>query len=176
MRNIRFINKSMFILVVFSIFMLSACSNETEPTDVEVNVPTYKPEISIPEEKKEEVPAFVEMEKFSYLSTELPKELEIEYWDNIPMVLYSTASNVSFDGVAIGNTREEMESVMNAKYEKFYSIHDPENPNIGWYVLNDNLDIVIFDFDLEDESYVNFETKMSDPILKICVSNLKYFD
>ena len=113
---------------------------------------------------------------FSLLSETFPAEIDVEYWDNTPIILYSKTANAAFENVFVGDSRAKMESIMDEKYEKFYSIHDRENPNIGWYVLNENYDIVIFDFDLEDGSFVNEPIPDDAPIKQIVVSNLKYFD
>jgi len=181
----------MFILVVFSIFMLGGCSAKTENTITNTSSPISKPiqqetvtQIIAPEtdEQVEELPTIenripdVEMDKFSLLSESFPPEIDVEYWDNIPVLLYSKTNNAAFENVFVGDSRAKMESIMDKKYDKFYSIHDPENPNIGWYVLNENYDIVIFDFDLDDGSFLNEPISENAEIKQIVVSNLKYFD
>lgn len=162
MRNIKSINKSFFILVVFAVLSLSACSS------------TENVEATIPSEKNFDV----KLEEYSVNSTEFPDILKVEYENNSPILIMSDSTSVAFEGITVGNTLKEMEVVMNAKYEPFYSIHDPENPNIGWYVLNEDYDIVIFDFVPEDGSFYNDTELVSEDskINEIIISNLKYFD
>ena len=162
MRNIKIINKSFFILVVFAVLSLSACSS-TE--NVETTV--------VPENNFD-----VNLEEYSVNSTEFPEVLRVEYSGNNPTLIMSDSDTVAFDGITVGNTLKEVEKIMNAKYDKFYSIHDPENPNIGWYVLNDKYDIVIFDFVADDGSFYNDAESVADnsKVVEIIISNLKYFD
>lgn len=156
--NKNFINKTVIsIMILCGITMLAGCANKTEVVETPV-------------------PEGISMDGYTLESTDFPDELKISYENGKPAFIYSQTPGVNFADVKIGDTYKTMVDKIGEKYEPFYSVHDPENANIGWYMLNDTYDVVIFDFDLEDGSYVNEPVSDNATIKAITITNLKYFD
>lgn len=156
--NKTFINKTVIsIMILCGISMLAGCANKTEVVDAPV-------------------PDGISMDGYTLESTDFPDEIKVVQENGRPVFIYSQTPGVNFAGVKIGDTYKTMVDTIGDKYEPFYSVHDPENANIGWYVLNDTYDVVIFDFDLMDGSYVNDPVSDDATIKGITLSNLKYFD
>lgn len=144
--------KSLLIMLVVCL-LLSGCANN-------------------PQKEKSNI----RLDDYSFDSDNFPEEIDIESINGEISMIKSKIYGVSYSGIEVGMTKKEMDKKIDDKFQPFYSIHSPDTPNIGWYLLNDSGDIIIFDFDLDDNSYFNESVNEKDTIKEIILTNVKYFD
>ena len=144
--------KSLLIILVVCL-LLSGCSNN-------------------PQKEKSNI----RLDDYSFDSDNFPEEIDTESINGEVIMIKSKIYGVSYSGIEVGMTKKEMDKKINDKFQPFYSIHSPDTPNIGWYLLNDSGDIIIFDFDLDDGLYYNENVNEKDTIKEIILTNVKYFD
>ena len=118
----------------------------------------------------------VKMDDYSLNSDNFSEEIDTESINGEVIMIKSKIYGVSYLGIEVGMTKKEMDEKIDDKFQPFYSIHSPDTPNIGWYLLNDSGDIIIFDFDLDDGLYFNENVNEKDTIKEIILTNVKYFD
>lgn len=163
---------SMLVVLICFLFFMTGCSKfeETKKNPE----PMEQPKVENIVDNKTPI---IQLDSYSLNSETFPKEFTVNLVGNTVATIESTSPNVAFESIKVGDTYADLKAALDGKYEAFYSIHDPDNANIGWYILNDNFDLVIFDFDLEDFSYFNNPPVSDDAKIQgIILTNLKFFD
>lgn len=77
-------------------------------------------------------------------------------------------------GYKIGDKAQAVLDTYRARYPEPDSRHE-EGKLMGWFIINDNEDLVIFDF-TRDEIWVNLEIKPDARVERIKLTNSKYLD
>lgn len=150
----------------------------------EVKVPPQdnKPNVERPAEEENKSPTEyikmkdVKLDGYKLGDNDIPSEYYVEKDSKGAALIASTSPSTEFEGIRVGSTYLDVKNAFEGKYEPFYSIHSPDHPNTGWYILNDNYEIVIFDFDLEDYSFVNEGVTDESTVKGIVIAKLSFFD
>jgi len=113
----------------------------------------------------------------SYYIWEYPQGIRFLIGANTNQVLQIIVTSPDYLtalGAKVGDTYQDV----NAKYEGKYSVPESRHGDDrldGWYELP-NYDVIIFDYDLEDESTFNFEVQPDSQVEQIILTNWHYLD
>jgi hypothetical protein len=94
--------------------------------------------------------------------------------NKVLQIIVTSPDYVTALGAKVGDTYQDV----NAKYEGKYSVPESRHGDDrleGWYELP-NYDVIIFDFDLEDDSTFNFEVQPDSQVEQIILTNWNYLD
>jgi hypothetical protein len=113
----------------------------------------------------------------SYYFWEYPQGIRLLIGANTNKVLQifvTSPDYVTALGAKVGDTYQDVR----AKYEGKYAVPESRHGSgrlEGWYELP-NYDVIIFDFDLEDDSVFNLEVQPDSQVEQIILTNWNYLD
>lgn len=73
------------------------------------------------------------------------------------------------NGVMVGDTAESVLEGFDAKYDKVISPHSSE-PILGWFIVGNDGEVLIFDFESEDNARLNLELKDNSKLQSITLT------
>lgn len=150
--------------------------------NLEKNIKELKQEQEQKQEENKKLSQNTFFDKFSY-GEDLPewllsdKNIEIAPYTYYPSTIKIKSSEdfYKINKIGIGNTLKEIETAM-SEFENLYSVHSPDIPNRGWYYLNEIGDLIIFDFDENDGSYLTENLTDESIATSIIITNVLFFD
>ena len=79
------------------------------------------------------------------------------------------------DEIMVGDSAESVLVRFENTYSKVISRHNSE-PILGWFIVGDDYEIIIFDFESEDNTRLNTELKDNSRLQNITLTFFTFFD